>query len=98
MVYSGNKTYTHHVENNMYLSLHSESKKVFTPDTFVTGINPQEIRGTKTGVYVGLMTTEMTDYFERVPEKLTGYETIGAVRSMLANRLSFQYDFKGTEL
>lgn len=58
-------------------------------------MNPKDIRGTKTGVYVGLMTNESSDYFERSPDKLTGYETIGAIRSMLANRLSFQYDFKG---
>lgn len=41
------------------------------------------------------MTTETTDFLERTPEKLSGYETIGAIRSMLANRLSFQFDFKG---
>lgn len=41
------------------------------------------------------MTNESSDFFERTPEKLTGYETIGAIRSMLANRLSFQFDFKG---
>lgn len=62
---------------------------------FFVGINPQDIRGTKTGVYVGMMTTESSDYFERTPERLSGYETIGAIRSMLANRISFQYDFKG---
>lgn len=60
-----------------------------------TGINPQDIRGTKTGVYVGMMTNESSDYFERTPEKLTGYETIGVIRSMLANRLSFQFNFNG---
>ncbi|XP_050427979.1 fatty acid synthase-like [Adelges cooleyi] len=59
------------------------------------GVNPQDIRGTKTGVYVGMMTTESADYFERTPEKMTGYETIGAIRSMLANRLSFQFNFNG---
>lgn len=59
------------------------------------GINPQDIRGTKTGVYVGMMTTESSDYFERTPEKMSGYETIGALRSMLANRLSFQFNFNG---
>ncbi|VVC37697.1 Acyl transferase/acyl hydrolase/lysophospholipase,Acyl transferase,GroES- [Cinara cedri] len=59
------------------------------------GLNPTEIRGTKTGVYVGMMTTESADFHERTPEKLSGYETIGAIRSMLANRLSFQFDFKG---
>lgn len=41
------------------------------------------------------MTNESSEFFERTPEKLTGYETIGAIRSMLANRLSFQFDFKG---
>lgn len=61
----------------------------------ITGVNPQDIRGTKTGVYVGLMTNESSDFYERTPEKLTGYETIGAIRSMLANRISFQYNFKG---
>lgn len=44
------------------------------------------------------MTNETSDYFERTPEKLTGYETIGAIRSMLANRISFQYNFKGIYL
>eukprot|EP00102_Acyrthosiphon_pisum_P027204 XP_016664414.1 PREDICTED: fatty acid synthase [Acyrthosiphon pisum] len=33
------------------------------------GVNPQDIRGTRTGVYVGMMTTESSDYFERTPEK-----------------------------
>jgi len=42
-----------------------------------------------------MMTTESSDFFERTPDKITGYETIGAIRSMLANRLSFQYNFKG---
>ncbi|XP_060836830.1 fatty acid synthase-like isoform X2 [Rhopalosiphum padi] len=59
------------------------------------GINPKDIRGTKTGVYVGMMTNESSDYFERTPEKLTGYETIGVIRSMVANRISFQFNFKG---
>jgi len=59
------------------------------------GINPYDIRGTRTGVYVGMMTTESSDYFERTPEKMTGYETLGAIRSMLANRLSFQFNFNG---
>ncbi|XP_026810325.1 fatty acid synthase-like [Rhopalosiphum maidis] len=59
------------------------------------GINPKDIRGTKTGVYVGMMTNESSDFFERTPEKLTGYETIGVIRSMVANRISFQFNFKG---
>lgn len=44
------------------------------------------------------MTNEASDYYERTPEQLSGYETIGAIRSMLANRLSFQFDFKGVNL
>jgi len=42
-----------------------------------------------------MMTNESSDYFERTPEKLTGYETIGVIRSMVANRLSFQFNFNG---
>jgi len=42
-----------------------------------------------------MMTNESADYFERKPEKLTGYETIGVIRSMLANRVSFQFNFNG---
>lgn len=61
----------------------------------LTGVNPYDIRGTRTGVYVGMMTNESADYFERTPEKLTGYETIGVIRSMLANRVSFQFNFNG---
>lgn len=41
------------------------------------------------------MTTETSDFLERTPEKIPGYATIGAIRSMLANRISFQFDFKG---
>lgn len=62
---------------------------------YFTGINPKDIRGTKTGVFVGLMTNETSDFFERTPEQMSGYETIGAIRSMLANRISFQFNFKG---
>lgn len=42
-----------------------------------------------------MITTETLDFHERTPEKLTGYETLVAFRSMIANRLSFQFDFKG---
>ncbi|XP_008484342.1 fatty acid synthase-like, partial [Diaphorina citri] len=57
------------------------------------GFNPEELRGTRTGVYIGLMTTEANDFAEGNPEKLTGYETIGSTRAMLANRLSYAFNF-----
>lgn len=59
------------------------------------GFNPEELRGTRTGVYIGLMTTEANDYAESSPETLTGYETIGSTRAMLANRLSYAFHFSG---
>ncbi|KAI5709648.1 hypothetical protein M8J75_001994 [Diaphorina citri] len=59
------------------------------------GFNPEELRGTRTGVYIGLMTTEANDFAEGNPEKLTGYETIGSTRAMLANRLSYAFNFSG---
>uniref|UniRef100_A0A8D8XXN1 Fatty acid synthase n=1 Tax=Cacopsylla melanoneura TaxID=428564 RepID=A0A8D8XXN1_9HEMI len=59
------------------------------------GYNPEELRGTRTGVYIGLMTTEANDLAESSPETLTGYETIGSTRAMLANRLSYAFNFSG---
>uniref|UniRef100_A0A8D8QYG3 Fatty acid synthase n=1 Tax=Cacopsylla melanoneura TaxID=428564 RepID=A0A8D8QYG3_9HEMI len=56
------------------------------------GYNPEELRGTRTGVYIGLMTTEANDLAESSPETLTGYET---TRTMLANRLSYAFNFSG---
>uniref|UniRef100_A0AAN0MN29 Fatty acid synthase n=1 Tax=Bubalus bubalis TaxID=89462 RepID=A0AAN0MN29_BUBBU len=62
------------------------------------GINPASIRGTNTGVWVGVSGSEASEALSRDPETLVGYSMVGCQRAMLANRLSFFFDFKGPSI
>ncbi|NXC72710.1 FAS synthase, partial [Anhinga anhinga] len=62
------------------------------------GINPATLRGTDTGVWVGTSGGEAGEVYSRDPESLLGYSLTGCQRGMLANRLSYFYDFKGPSL
>ncbi|XP_072167778.1 fatty acid synthase-like [Diadema setosum] len=59
------------------------------------GIDPQTIRGTKTGVYIGCSVADAAESFGSDPETLIGYSVTGTNRAMLANRLSYSFDFRG---
>nr|QCW07586.1 fatty acid synthase 6 [Blattella germanica] len=59
------------------------------------GINPAEIRGSKTGVYYALTGGDADQYFSRSEDNANGYGFIGSCKSMFANRISFQFDFTG---
>ncbi|XP_042524650.1 fatty acid synthase [Dipodomys spectabilis] len=59
------------------------------------GINPAWLRGTHTGVWVGVSGSEASEALSRDPETLLGYSMVGCQRAMMANRLSFFFDFKG---
>ncbi|KAM4715440.1 fatty acid synthase isoform 2-T2 [Anableps anableps] len=59
------------------------------------GLNPSSMRGSRTGVYVGVSSSEAGEAFSRDPEELLGYSMTGCQRAMLANRLSYFFDFKG---
>ncbi|KAL4648124.1 fatty acid synthase [Arapaima gigas] len=59
------------------------------------GINPVSLRGTKTGVYIGVSGSEAGEAFSRDPEELLGYSMTGCQRAMFANRLSYFFDFNG---
>lgn len=59
------------------------------------GINPATLRGTNTGVWVGVSGSEASEALSRDPETLLGYSMVGCQRAMMANRLSFFFDFKG---
>ncbi|XP_023584963.1 fatty acid synthase [Trichechus manatus latirostris] len=59
------------------------------------GINPASLRGTSTGVWVGVSGSEASEALSRDPETLLGYSMVGCQRAMMANRLSFFFDFKG---
>jgi fatty acid synthase len=60
-----------------------------------TGVNPDRVRGSRTGVFIGCSASESHDAWTYDPEKTVGYSMTGCTRSMFANRLSFFFDFKG---
>ena len=62
---------------------------------FIQGTNPETIRNTKTGVFVGCSGSESHEAWSTDTEKIVGYEMTGCQRSMFANRISFTFDFKG---
>uniref|UniRef100_A0A4W6DNU3 Fatty acid synthase n=1 Tax=Lates calcarifer TaxID=8187 RepID=A0A4W6DNU3_LATCA len=59
------------------------------------GLNPATLRGSKTGVYIGVSGSEAGEAFSRDPEELLGYSMTGCQRAMLANRVSYFFDFCG---
>lgn len=63
--------------------------------TVSTGVNPDDIRGSKTGVFIGAFQSETDDYLNRDPERVTGYGLTGCCRAMFANRISYSFDFNG---
>lgn len=59
------------------------------------GINPQSIRGSRTGVYIGVSNSETEQYWCMDDEKVNGYGLTGCAKAMFANRISFTFDLKG---
>uniref|UniRef100_A0A913I721 Fatty acid synthase n=1 Tax=Strongyloides stercoralis TaxID=6248 RepID=A0A913I721_STRER len=59
------------------------------------GINPKDLRGTKTGVFVGCSASETSGALTQDPETVTGYTLTGCVRSMFSNRISYTFDLRG---
>ena len=62
---------------------------------FIIGVNPESVRGTKTGVFIGASASESHEAWASDPDKTVGYSMTGCTRSMFSNRLSFFFDFKG---
>uniref|UniRef100_A0A224X4N0 Fatty acid synthase n=1 Tax=Panstrongylus lignarius TaxID=156445 RepID=A0A224X4N0_9HEMI len=59
------------------------------------GINPNEMRGTKTGVFIGASASESGEYWTLESDRVNGYGLTGCARAMFPNRISFTFDFKG---
>nr|XP_027196308.1 fatty acid synthase-like [Dermatophagoides pteronyssinus] len=59
------------------------------------GVNPQTLRGTRTGVFIGSSTSEVEEALVEDIERANGYALTGCSRSMFSNRISFTFDFQG---
>ncbi|CAG7734709.1 unnamed protein product [Allacma fusca] len=59
------------------------------------GINPVTIQGSKTGVFLGGSEGEAGTIWKRSTTKPNMYGILGNVLSMMANRLSYTFDFNG---
>ncbi|KAK5643002.1 hypothetical protein RI129_009169 [Pyrocoelia pectoralis] len=59
------------------------------------GFNPSELRGSRTGVFIGVSESESGIYWKEDPDKVNGYGLTGSCRAMFANRLSYTFDFTG---
>ncbi|XP_055683221.1 fatty acid synthase-like [Lutzomyia longipalpis] len=92
--------------DHIFFGVHQKQAEVMDPllrnllevthETIVdSGYNPQELRGSCTGVYVGAIASEAKEYWSTDPNSITGHELLGCFRSMFANRLSFTFNFTG---
>ncbi|XP_063535514.1 fatty acid synthase [Cydia strobilella] len=59
------------------------------------GLSPAELRGSRTGVYVGVSNSETEEVWTRDEDKINGYALTGCCRAMFPNRLSYTFDLKG---
>ncbi|XP_039302621.1 fatty acid synthase [Solenopsis invicta] len=59
------------------------------------GINPTTVRGSRTGVFVGICNSESEEFGMRDPEAINGYSMLGSAKAMFANRVSYSFDFTG---
>ncbi|KAK3922271.1 Fatty acid synthase, partial [Frankliniella fusca] len=58
------------------------------------GINPVKLRGTRTAVFMGTALSESENIFIQTTAE-DGFGIMGHNRSMMANRVSYYFDFKG---
>ncbi|MEJ1355064.1 MAG: beta-ketoacyl synthase N-terminal-like domain-containing protein [Candidatus Sedimenticola sp. (ex Thyasira tokunagai)] len=59
------------------------------------GYNPEDLAGTKTGVFLGIVDSEYADLAYDCIESIDSYTSTGSVPSMAANRLSYLLDLRG---
>ncbi|MGW4234047.1 type I polyketide synthase [Streptomyces sp. NPDC004980] len=59
------------------------------------GIAPDALRGSRTGVFVGLTTQDYHSRLDEIPADLEGYLGIGNLASVASGRISYTYGFEG---
>ena len=76
--------------------LFSLGLRMYSSDIFLLlGVNPQSIRGSKIGVFVSQSYSEAYFAWTEDVENVSGYELIGCLLAMAANRLSYFFDLRG---
>ncbi|KAF2886168.1 hypothetical protein ILUMI_20005 [Ignelater luminosus] len=61
-------------------------------------VNPSEIRGSRTAVYVGISLSETAQYWNKDPDQINGYGMTEDSKAMFANRIFYTFDFKGPSI
>ncbi|XP_029178050.1 fatty acid synthase-like [Nylanderia fulva] len=56
------------------------------------GINPSTLKGSRTGVFVGVSSSDANNFWKR---NANGYGLLGCCRAMFANRISYAFDWNG---
>ena len=80
----------HHMDPQLRLLLE------VTYETLIdAGIEPQSVRNSRTGVFIGTTGSEAGEAFSSNAEDIDGYDMTGCFPAMFANRVSFAFDFKG---
>ncbi|KAJ5894990.1 hypothetical protein N7495_006681 [Penicillium taxi] len=64
----------------------------------VAGIPMEQLQGSNTGVYVGLMTNDYAELVGRDIQSFPTYFASGAARSILSNRISYFFDWHGPSM
>ncbi|QIS10425.1 type I polyketide synthase [Nocardia arthritidis] len=59
------------------------------------GIDPKSVRGSKTGVFTGVMYNDYAARFDRAPEEVAGYLGNGSAGSIASGRISYTYGLEG---
>lgn len=62
------------------------------------GLRLDQFRGSRTSVFVGVMTGDYADVQARDAEDISQYTASGTSRAILANRISYCFDLSGTSL
>ncbi|XP_072169983.1 mycocerosic acid synthase-like polyketide synthase [Diadema setosum] len=62
------------------------------------GICAQSVRGSNTGVYMGVTATEYTILVSLPNDNINSYTNTGTNSCMISNRISYEYDFHGPSL